>query len=102
MDDERMQYISAGGSVITKAKRVYRSVLGREVRVEENADLYDSVVFDRGFISRNASLNRVIVEAGIVIPEGCVIGYDFDDDKRRNIFIAEDGTRVVYSQSMLT
>ncbi len=100
-DDERFQFLAAGGGVGTKAKKIRHSVLGRAVRVEEDATLINSIIFDKTIISKGAHIINTIVEEGLIIPENCVIGQNEKDDAERDIYITEKGIRVVHSESKL-
>lgn len=100
-DDMRMQFLAAGGSVFTKAKMIRHSVLGREVRIEEDAVVRDSVIFDKATIGKGARVIRTIVEERIPIPDDCVIGEDLEADEERNILITKEGIRVVHAKSRL-
>jgi glucose-1-phosphate adenylyltransferase len=100
-DDKCLQFLAAGGSVFTKAMMIRHSVLGREVRIEEDASVLDSVILDRAAIGRGARVTRTIVEERIVVPEGCVIGESVDADEERDILITKNGVRVVHAKSKL-
>jgi glucose-1-phosphate adenylyltransferase len=43
----------------------------------------EGVILPRCNIGRSASLKRVIVDAGVRIPEGLVVGEDPEEDARR-------------------
>lgn len=100
-EDKCLQFLAAGGSVFTKAKMIRHSVLGREVRIEENAVVQDSVILDKATIGRNTRVIRTIVEERIVVPDGCVIGEDVELDEERDILITKEGIRVVHTKSRL-
>lgn len=100
-EDKCLQFLAAGGSVFTRAKTIRHSVLGRAVRIEEGAVVQDSVILDKASIGRGARVIRTIVEERVIIPDGCVIGEDVDDDGDRNILITLGGIRVVHAKSKL-
>lgn len=100
-DDVRMQFLAAGGAVFTRAAMIRHSVLGREVRIEEDAVVKDSVILDKTTVGKGAHITSTIVEERITIPDGCIIGEDVDDDEDRNILITASGVRVVHSKSTL-
>lgn len=100
-EDKCFQFLASGGSVFTRAKLIRHSVLGRAVRVEEGAVVQDSVIFDKTHIGRRARVTRTIVEQGMVIPDGCVIGEDMEADEERDILVTPGGVRVVYTKSRL-
>lgn len=53
--------------------RLVRSVVGRNVLVEEGAEIVDSIVMDNSRISRGARLHRAIVDRYNLIEEGEVV-----------------------------
>jgi len=54
---------------------VERSVLGRGVRVEHHAEVIECVLMDGAVVGAHARLRRAVVEAGVRIPPGALIGY---------------------------
>jgi glucose-1-phosphate adenylyltransferase len=80
---------------------IRHSVLGREVRIEENAVVRDSVIFDKSTIGKKDRVINTIVEKRIAIPDNCVIGEDFEADEERDILITKEGIRVVHAKSKL-
>ena len=54
--------------------RVYNSVIGPEVIIEEGAFVSASIIMGRCIIRKNATLNRCIVDSSCVIGEGVSIG----------------------------
>jgi glucose-1-phosphate adenylyltransferase len=53
------------------------------VFVDSGAAVINSIVMDRVFIGKNCKINMAIIDKEVVIPEGVVIGYNLEDDKRR-------------------
>lgn len=100
-DEDRFQYLAAGGGVGTKAKKIRHAVLGRAVRVEEDATLVNSIIFDKSIVGKGATLIKTIVEEDITIPENCIIGESEVDDAKRDIYISDTGIRVVHHDSKL-
>lgn len=95
-EDRRGQAIDsvlAGGSIISGAL-VKNSVIGRHVYVHAGAEIHDSIIFDNCDIGRRAKLRRCIVEKNVHIPDGTMIGYDLEADKKRYI-VSESGIVVV-------
>ncbi len=70
------------GSVI-HGGRVVRSVLGREVQVEEDAEVEESVVMDYCVVRRGARLRRAIVDRFNTLEPGTTMGFDPEEDARR-------------------
>jgi glucose-1-phosphate adenylyltransferase len=55
---------------------VRRSVIGRNVRIEQGALIEESIIHEGSFIGANARIRRVIADRFNVLPKGTVIGYD--------------------------
>jgi glucose-1-phosphate adenylyltransferase len=72
----------AGGCIVSGAQ-VRRSLLFTGVRIERRAEVENSVVLPHVKIGARARLTNVVVDRGVSIPEGLVIGDDPDTDGRR-------------------
>ena len=81
------------GSILAGG-RVIDSVLGRRVRVEDRAQVKESVVMDNCRIGAGARIRRAIIDKNAVIPDGERIGYDLEKD-RQKYFVSETGIVVV-------
>ena len=79
--------IISGGSV-------RNLILGRSVFVHSFSDIDDSVVMDYCNIGRHARIRRAIIDKNVHIPEGEVIGYDLEQDRKR-FFVTESGIVVI-------
>ena len=53
------------------------------VRANSFSSLEEAVVLPEVVISRNAQLKKVVIDRGVVIPEGLVVGEDPEEDARR-------------------
>jgi glucose-1-phosphate adenylyltransferase len=62
---------------------VRNSILGRSVFVHSYSEIDDSVVMDYCNIGRHARIRRAIIDKNVAIPEGEVIGYDLEQDRKR-------------------
>ncbi|MBE0659839.1 MAG: glucose-1-phosphate adenylyltransferase [Bryobacteraceae bacterium] len=60
--------------VIISGGRVHRSILSPGVRVNSFCEIEDSILLPGATVGRYARLSRVIVDAGVHIPEGAVVG----------------------------
>jgi glucose-1-phosphate adenylyltransferase len=58
-------------------------VLSPEVRINSYARVEESVLMDRVDVGRRARVRRAIIDKGVRIPPGCVVGYDAREDKKR-------------------
>lgn len=72
-----------GEGCVIHGGRVVRSVLGREVRVEEDVEVEESVVMDYCVLRPGVRLRRVIVDRFNALEPGTVIGFDPEEDARR-------------------
>lgn len=86
---------------IVSGGTVRRSVLGPQVRVNSFAEVEECILFPGSSVGRHARLRRVIVEKGVSIPDGAVIGHDPVDDARR-YRVTEQGVVVVDASPDLT
>jgi glucose-1-phosphate adenylyltransferase len=79
---------------IVSGSKVHRSILGLGVRVHSYCDLQDTIVFSNATINRHSRIRRAIIDRGVVVPRGAVIGYDPVEDRRRHT-VSEGGVVVV-------
>jgi glucose-1-phosphate adenylyltransferase len=85
--------VVSSGCIISGAT-VRRSVISPDVRVNSYAEVESCIIFSHVNIGRHCRIRRAIVDRDVHIPEGSVIGYDADED-RRNYFVTETGITVV-------
>jgi glucose-1-phosphate adenylyltransferase len=81
------------GCVISGAK-VQNSILSPDVRINADAEVYDSIIMEGVNVGRRARIKRAIIDKDVKIPEGMVIGYDLKKDKKR-FYVSESGIVVV-------
>ncbi len=79
---------------IISGSSVHRSILSPGVRVHSYCDIQDSILMGRSTINRHCRIRRAIIDAGVEIPRGAVIGYDPAEDRRRHT-VSEGGVTVV-------
>jgi glucose-1-phosphate adenylyltransferase len=79
---------------IVSGSHICRSILGLGVRVHSYCDIQDTIVFSNATINRHARIRRAIIDRGVVVPRGAVIGYDPVEDRRRHT-VSEGGVVVV-------
>jgi glucose-1-phosphate adenylyltransferase len=89
--------VVSGGCIISGA-RVQNCVLSPDVRVEDHADLRESVVMENVVIGQHAKIRRAIIDKDVTIPPHTEIGYDRETDRQR-FTITESGL-VVISKGM--
>ena len=85
-DDDRrgmaVDSMVSGGCIISGA-HVSRSLLFSSCRVNSHARTREAVVLPEVDVGRHARLSRVVIDRGVRIPEGMVIGEDPQSDARR-------------------
>jgi glucose-1-phosphate adenylyltransferase len=69
--------------VVVSGARVQRSILSNLVYVDEHSQLDECIVLRGARIGKGCKLKRVIVDKWNRIPDGEVIGFDHDADKKR-------------------
>ena len=70
------------------------SVVSHDVRVNSYADVDSSIVFAHVNIGRHCRIRHAIIDRDVHIPDGTVIGYDANEDKK-NYFVSASGITVV-------
>ena len=85
--------VISGGCIISGAT-VRNSVLSQDVRINSYAEIDSSIVFTHVNIGRHCRIRRSIIDRDVHIPEGTVIGYDANED-RKNYFVTPSGITVV-------
>lgn len=85
--------VVSSGCIISGAA-VRKSVMSPDVRVNSYAEVESCIIFSHVNIGRHCRIRRAIVDRDVHIPEGSVIGYDPEEDKR-NYFVTESGITVV-------
>jgi glucose-1-phosphate adenylyltransferase len=81
------------GCVIS-GSAVRQSVLSQDVRVNSFSDVDSAILFSHVNIGRHCRLRRVIIDRDVHIPDGTVIGYDLDED-RKKYHVTPSGLTVV-------
>ena len=93
-----MSSMVSGGCIISGTE-VRNSVLFTNVHTNSYAVLDNAVVLPDVIVNRSARLRNVVIDKGVVIPEGLVVGEDPDDDGKW-FRISERGKTLI-TQDML-
>jgi len=72
----------SGGCIIS-GTRIDKSLLFTGVRTHSFGQLTQAVVLPYATIGRGARLDRVVIDSGVTIPNGLVVGEDPEEDARR-------------------
>jgi glucose-1-phosphate adenylyltransferase len=83
----------SGGDVISGAV-VRKSLLFSRVHVHSYAEIEESVILPDVHIGRGAKLRRVVMDKHCRVPEGMLIGYDAETDRKR-FHVSEGGVALV-------
>jgi glucose-1-phosphate adenylyltransferase len=87
------------GDCIISGSEVRRSLLFTGVKIGSYSNVNEAVILPYCNIGRGARLNRVIIDSGVRIPEGMVIGEDPELDARR-FRVSEKGVVLVTRHMM--
>ncbi|MEB2845631.1 glucose-1-phosphate adenylyltransferase [Rhizobiales bacterium RZME27] len=100
-EDRRGSAISSvvSGDCIISGSSLNRSLLFTGVRANSYSRLDGAVILPNVHIGRHAQLRNVVIDAGVVIPEGLVVGEDPEIDAKR--FRRSEGGICLITQKML-
>jgi len=85
--------IVSGGCIVSGGK-IQRSILSPNVRINSYSEVHDSILMEGVNVGRYAKIKRAIIDKDVNIPQGVVIGYDLEKDKKK-FFVSESGIVVV-------
>src|SRR5262245_58867930 len=86
--------IVAAGTIIAGG-HVTRSIIGPKSRVEERAEVTESILFSGVHIGKGAIIRRAIIDKNVFIPDGAQVGVDLAADKARGFEVTEKGVVVI-------
>jgi glucose-1-phosphate adenylyltransferase len=83
--DRRGSAVSSlvSGGCIVSGTQMRRSLLFTGVYTHSYSEIDEAVILPYVTVSRHARLKRVVIDRGVTIPEGLVVGEDPEDDARR-------------------
>ncbi len=96
MDDRRgtaTNSLISNGAIISGGK-VYRSIISPGVKINSYTDIQDSIIMHGASVGRHSRIKNTIVDKRIKIPEGEVIGYDLEHDRKR-FTVTDEGIVVI-------
>lgn len=88
----------SGGCILSGSK-VYQSLLFTGVHAHSYSELEQVVALPYARISRNARLKKVVIDRGVEIPEGLVVGEDPEEDA--HYFRRSESGVCLITQSMI-
>lgn len=83
-----------GAGAIVSGAAVEHSILFHQAHLHSYASVRDSILFPQVHVGRGARLRRCIVDRGVQIPPGLVVGEDPEEDRRR-FTVSERGIVIV-------
>lgn len=92
-EPELINSLISAGSIISGGS-VWNSILSRDVRVDDDAVVEDSILFDGVSVGHGTCLRRCIVDKGVQIPAGERIGFDPTSDAER-FTVSENGVVII-------
>ena len=72
-----------GGGTLINGARIHNSIIRREVRIEEGAEIEDCIIMDYSVIGKGANLRRVIADRFNFIEPHTHIGFNHEEDVKR-------------------
>ncbi|MFC0389250.1 glucose-1-phosphate adenylyltransferase [Muricoccus vinaceus] len=87
------------GGCIVSGSRVRRSLLFTGVRVRSYGEVEGAVLLPGVVVGRHSRLRKVVVDSGVALPEGLIVGEDPEEDARR--FRRSPGGVCLITQSMI-
>jgi glucose-1-phosphate adenylyltransferase len=91
--------IFANGTVVEGWLR--GSVVGFNCRIERDAIVEDSILFDGASVGRGAEVRRAILDEGVRVRPGARIGVDPDADQRQGCVVSEGGVTCVPADTVV-
>lgn len=85
---------SAAGGCIISGGRVQRSILSPNVRINSYSQVFDSILMEGVNVGRHAKIKRAIIDKDVNIPQGMVIGYNPEEDKKK-FHVSDSGVVIV-------
>jgi glucose-1-phosphate adenylyltransferase len=82
------------GSIVSGAS-VDSSVIGTHGYVSEQTTVQRSVLLDNVVIGQGAVVRNAIIDKNVVVPDGCLIGVDHSEDRRRGFTVSDGGVTVI-------
>jgi len=83
----------SGGCIISGGQ-VRHSILSPNVRVNSFSHIEESILMEGVNVGRYSRIKKTIIDKDVNIPEGTVIGYDSEEDKKR-FYVSDSGVVVV-------
>jgi len=81
------------GTIISGGE-IRDSVVGRNVFIHSYSEINQSIIMDNVEVGRHARITRAIIDKNVKIPEGEIIGYNLQED-RKKYYVSPEGIVVI-------
>ena len=85
--------ISAGCEIF--GATIDHSVLGYDVKVKTNADIFETVLMGHNRIGKGVVLNKCVLDKHVQVADDVKIGINHEHDRKRGFTISPNGITVV-------
>ena len=79
---------------IVSGGEIRDSVVGRNVFIHSYSEINQSIIMDNVEVGRHARINHAIIDKNVKIPEGEIIGYNLEED-RKKYYVSPEGIVVI-------
>lgn len=79
---------------IVSGGEIRDSVVGRNVFIHSYSEINQSIIMDNVEVGRHARITRAIIDKNVKIPEGEIIGYNLEED-RKKYYVSPEGIVVI-------
>lgn len=93
-------FVSPG--TIISGGEVYHSIISPGTYIHSWAQVTDSVVMHDARIGRHSIVAKTILDKGVVVEEGAVVGVDLEHDRERGFTVTESGITIVPKGMVVT
>ena len=90
--------VSAG--CIVSGATIRNSLLFSDVTVRSNSEVDHSVVLPGCKIGRGCKIKKAIIDRSGQVPDGLVVGYDHEEDRKRGFRVSENGVVLLTRETL--
>jgi glucose-1-phosphate adenylyltransferase len=77
------------------------AVLGFDCRIDRDASVEESILFDRAFVGCGAHIRRAILDEGVEVRPRARIGFDLEEERARGFVVTEAGITCVPADAVV-